>query len=208
LGGGSGSSRPYNPGVVVETQKPELLLPDMHRWSLEEYHQLIESGGFDEDTRLELIDGFVVDMSPKTREHENAIAWLSLALQRALDHARFELRVASPLTLATSEPEPDLIVVEADDPRPYHPGSATLVVEVSVSSLRRDLRQKPVLYARAGIPRYWVIDVDGGRVVVHAESRPDGYARVETIGADGELAAPELGIRAIRVADVLAAARR
>jgi Uma2 family endonuclease len=112
------------------------------------------------------------------------------------------------LTLATSEPQPDLAVIEADAPRPYHPGTAALVIEVSVSSPRRDLRQKPILYACAGVPLYWVVDLDGSRAVIHSEPGSEGYARVETCGADGELAAPELGIAPIRVADVLAAAHR
>jgi len=56
----------------------DVVLPaaQAHRFSLEEYHQLIESGGFDEDSRVELIEGVIVDMSPKTAEHENAITWL------------------------------------------------------------------------------------------------------------------------------------
>jgi Uma2 family endonuclease len=194
--------------VAVETEKPELLLPDMHRWSLEEYHQLIESGGFDEDARIELIDGLLVDMSPKTAEHENAIAWLDHVLQTGLDYSRHRVRTSMALTLGTSEPEPDLAVVEADTPRPYHPGTAALVIEVSVSSLRRDLRQKPIVYTRAGVPRYWVVDLDGRRAVVHTRRGPDSYASVVTCGPEGELAAPELGLQAIRLADVLAAARR
>jgi len=186
----------------------ETSIPEPHRWSLEQYHQLIESGGFDEDARVELIDGLLVDMSPKTREHENAIAWLDHLLQVGLDYERFQVRTAMALTLDTSEPEPDLAVIEAGAPRPYHPGTAALVIEVSVSSLRRDLRQKPIVYARAGVPLYWVVDLDGGRAVVHSEPGRDGYAHVETIGPDGALAAPQLGIAAIPLADVLAASRR
>ncbi len=49
----------------------------VHRLSTDEYHRLIEAGGFDEDARVELIDGLLADMSPKTREHENAVAWLA-----------------------------------------------------------------------------------------------------------------------------------
>jgi Putative restriction endonuclease len=77
---------------------------------------------------------------------------------------------------------------------------------VSVSSLRRDLRQKPIVYARAGIPVYWVLDIHGRRAVIHSEPRADGYAHVETCGADGRLAAPQVGIAEIALADVLAAA--
>ena len=66
--------RTYHAGVAPDAT---LDIEQVHRLSLDEYHRLIESGGFDEDARMELIDGLLVDMSPKTREHENAIAWLA-----------------------------------------------------------------------------------------------------------------------------------
>ena len=187
--------------MAVETETAEV-----HRWSPEAYHRLIESGGLDEDSRIELIDGLLVDMSPKSPAHEYALAWLDRAIQLAVDDARFRVRVQMALSLGASEPEPDLAVVELDAPRPYHPATAALVIEVSVSSLRRDLRTKPMVYARAGIPLYWVIDLEGRRAVIHSEPSGEGYRRVETCGADGRLAAPHLGLADIALADVLAAA--
>jgi Uma2 family endonuclease len=187
--------------VAIQTDTVEV-----HRWTPEEYHRLVESGGFDEDTRIELIDGLLVDMSPKSPAHEDALAWLDRAIQLAVDDARFRVRVQMALSLGSSEPEPDLAVVELDAPRPYHPATAALVIEVSVSSLRRDLRTKPMVYARAGIPLYWVIDLDNRRAVVHAAPGPDGYGSVEMCGPDGELAAPQLGLPPLQLADVLAAA--
>jgi Uma2 family endonuclease len=193
--------RTYHPSVVAEIETPEL-----HRWSLDEYHQLIESGGFDEDTRIELIDGWLLDMSPKSPAHEYALEWLDRAIQRAVDGERLRVRVQMALTLGTSEPEPDLAIVERDASHPYHPGTAALVIEVSVSSLRRDLRTKPIVYARAGIPVYWVIDLDNRRVIVHSSPGPDGYGSVEVLGPDGELAAPELGVPALSISELFAAA--
>jgi Uma2 family endonuclease len=178
---------------------------ELHRLSLDEYHQLIESGGFDESTRVELIDGLLVDKGVKTAEHENVIAWLGDELHTVIDRGQYQVRVSAALTLERSEPEPDLIVVERDAPRPYHPGTAKLVIEVAVSSQRRDLRTKPPIYARAGVPLYWVIDVDARRAVVHREPGPDGYANVEMLGAHDTLAAPDLGI-SISLADLFAAA--
>jgi Uma2 family endonuclease len=180
-------------------------LSDVHRLTADEYHQLIESGGFDEDARIELIDGLLVDMSPKTREHEQAIAWLLKRFFAEIDVSRYEIRVGAPLSLGASEPEPDLIVVDPASDRPYHPATAALVVEVAVSSQRRDLRVKPRLYAAAGVPVYWVIDVDGGRAVMHSEPAGDHYERVEV---ESELTAPHVGLAPLPVADVLAAAGR
>src|SRR5688572_19693815 len=122
-------------GVHAETE-----LSDVHRLTADEYHQLIESGGLDEDTRVELIEGLLVDMSPKSREHENVIAWLAALLIDGVDRRQYQVRVGAPLSLGTSEPEPDVMVIEQDAPRPYHPATASLVVEVAVSSQGRDLR--------------------------------------------------------------------
>jgi Uma2 family endonuclease len=187
--------------VVAEIESPEL-----HRWSADEYHQLIESGGFDEDTRIELIDGLLLDMSPKSAEHEYALAWLDRQIQLAVDGDRLQVRVQMALSLGASEPEPDLAVVEQDASRPYHPGTAALVIEVAASSQRRDLGVKPRIYARAGIPLYWVVDLDERRAVVHSRPSEDGYHSVEVVGPDGELVAEHLGVPPISVAELLAAA--
>jgi Uma2 family endonuclease len=188
-------------GVHAETE-----LSDVHRLSADEYHQLIESGGLDEDTRVELIDGLLVDMSPKSREHENVIAWLAALLIDGVDRQRYQVRVGAPLSLGASEPEPDLMVIEREAPRPYHPDTASLVVEVAVSSQGRDLRVKPRLYAEAGIPIYWVIDLDGRRAVAHSSPAAGGYEHVEVLAGHGSLDASSLGLPSIPLSDVLAAA--
>ncbi len=179
-----------------------------HRFSLEEYHQLIQSGGFDEDSRVELIEGVIADISPKTAEHENAIRWLTRWLISAVDPKRFEVGVQTALTLGGSEPEPDLAVIATDVPRPYHPATATLIIEVAVSSQDRDLRQKPVLYAHAGVAEYWVVNLDAGLVVVHRDPTDTGYEAITEIPADGAVQAQALELPRLEVAELLAAARR
>jgi Uma2 family endonuclease len=188
----------------------DVVLPaaQAHRFSLEEYHQLIESGGFDEDSRVELIEGVIADMSPKTAEHENAITWLTRWLISAVDPGRFEVGVQRALTLSGSEPEPDLAVIPSDAPRPYHPATATLVIEVAMSSQDRDLRQKSALYARAGITEYWVVDLDAGVVVVHRNPTDTGYRAITEIPADGSIDAQALALPRLEVAELLGAARR
>jgi Uma2 family endonuclease len=178
----------------------------LHRLSTDEYHRLIEAGVFDEDARLELIDGLLVQTSPKTREHENAVAWLARWLMPAVDPAGHEVRVGGPLTLEGSEPEPDLTVIPRSTPRPYHPASAALVVEVSVSSRRRDLQQKPGLYARAGVTEYWVVDIDRRRVVVHRGPRGAGYDEIVEVADDGRVAAADVALPELDVGELLRAA--
>ena len=184
-------------GVAVETD-----IDEVHRLTADEYHQIIESGGFDEDSRVELIDGLVLDMSPKTPAHERVIGWLMDRLFAGIALDRYAIRVGAPLSLGNSEPEPDLIVIDREAQQPYHPATAELVIEVAVSSRRRDLQVKPRLYANAGVPVYWVIDVDGGRAVMHSQPADGTYQRVEVVT---ELTAPRLGLAPIPVADVLSA---
>jgi Uma2 family endonuclease len=181
-------------------------LSDVHRLSADEYHRLIESGGLDENTRIELIEGLILDMSPKSPGHENVIAFLMRRLFAGVDLDRYEIRAAAPLSLGDSEPEPDLIVFEHEIPRPYHPETAALVIEVAVSSQRRDLRVKPSVYARANVPVYWVIDLDDRRAVAHSDPADGTYNHVQVLAERDRLAAPHIGLAPIAVADVLGAA--
>jgi Uma2 family endonuclease len=176
--------------------------PEIHRWSPEDYHRLVETGAL-EDLRVELIDGFIVDMSPRSPAHDYAIQWLDDALRGGLDRSRYAVRAGMALSLGDSEPEPDLAVVTAGRHEPYHPATAELAIEVAHSSLRRDLHVKPRIYANARIPRYWVIDLDHRRAVVHTKPGADGYDDVETLASGGTLSVPELGI-SISLAELLA----
>jgi Uma2 family endonuclease len=177
----------------------------LHRLSLDEYHRLVESGAIDEDARVELIDGLLATMGAKTRAHENAIAWLARWLMLAVGLDRYEVRIASPLTLATSEPEPDLAVIPHDAPRLNHPATAALVIEVAVSSQQRDLDVKPLLYAQAGIAEYWVLDLDVRRLIAHRHPSSRGYAERVDIDANAVLLAQAVRLPALALADVLAA---
>jgi len=124
---------------------------ELRRLSTDEYHRLIEAGAFEDFPRIELIDGLLLRMSPRTREHENAVAWLAQWLMFGVDQERFEVRIAGSLTLEGSEPEPDLAVIPRAAPRPYHPATAALVVEVAVSSLKaRSAAQAGALRAGRG----------------------------------------------------------
>ncbi len=179
---------------------------EFHRLTADEYHQLIESGAFGEKMHVELIDGMLCDMSPKTPAHELVIEYLTRVLGAALDHDRFRLRVTGSLSLGDSEPEPDLAVVARGTPDPYHPASAALVIEVALSSHRRDLAVKPRLYARAGVTEYWVIDVAHKAVFVHRDPVADGYGSRVELHPGAALDGGVVGIGELDVAGVLAAA--
>lgn len=161
---------------------------EIHRYSIEEYHQLIESGGLDEDTRVELIDGLVVDMSPRSPEHENAVEWLNDWLADHLDRTRFRCRITGSLTLATSEPEPDVAIADRTAPVLAHPSRARLVIEVAASAQDRDLRTKPVIYAPY-VEEYWVVDLERRCVVLHRDAAGGEYRDV-SVAERGAVVAP------------------
>lgn len=125
---------------------------------------MVRSGVFLPEQHVELIEGEVIDMVPQNELHAVAVSLIDNVL-RGIFTPGYVIRPQSPLTLgASSQPEPDLAVVKGA-PRDFiesHPRSAVLVVEISDSSLNHDRTSKLGLYARHGIPHYWIVNlVDG-----------------------------------------------
>jgi Uma2 family endonuclease len=145
-----------------------------HRLRVERYHQMIDAGVLGEDDRVELIEGVLVQMSPQEPPHAWIIEYLTRLLVRDLGDD-YAVRPQLPLTLARSEPEPDLAVTDARRRWPRHPQTGHLVVEVAGESLRKDRTLKAAIYAEAAIPEYWIIDVDHHRV--HVLTDPDPAQR-------------------------------
>lgn len=143
-----------------------------------EYEALVGTGVLDQEP-LELIEGALVAKMPQLPAHAEALYLASLSLSAQL-RPGWRLRTQLPLVASDrSEPEPDLAVVPDVSYRDHHPTSALLVVEVARSSLVIDLGVKVRVYAAAGVPDYWVLDVDAGRLHAHHGPGPEGYARVE-----------------------------
>jgi Uma2 family endonuclease len=178
---------------------------ELHRLSIDAYHQLVESGGLDEDTRVELIDGLLVDMSPKTPRHENAISWLNEWLMDHINRGEYQVRFTASLTIGTSEPEPDISVIDRPAPIDEHPKRARLVIEVAVSSKDRDLVIKPRIYA-AAVEEYWVVDLEQRQVVVHRDPGADGYESVVNVPDGDPLQAHSIEFGILPTGELFAAA--
>jgi Uma2 family endonuclease len=147
------------------------------RFSVPEYHKLIEIGLLTEDDNLELLEGYLVHKMSRNPPHDTSLHLTLRALHRCLP-AGWSVRVQSAVTLSDSEPEPDLAVVRGDE-RTYaqrHPGSADigLVVEVSDSTLLGERADKGRIYARAGIACYWIVNLNDRQVEVY--TAPSGPA--------------------------------
>jgi len=200
-------ARPHDGPIIEPMSAPQVELDELYRMSTEEYHRLIEAGAFEDFPPCELIDGVLVHKDVKSREHENAIAWLTEWIMFAVDLEQFQVRVGSSLTLALSEsePEPDLMVIARDTPRPYHPSTAALAIEVSWSSLRRDLNRKATLYAEAAVDEYWVLDVKARRLVVHRTPRGGSYGEIHEARTGDRITGAPAGLPELVVDELLAA---
>ncbi len=159
-----------------------------HPWKIDRptYHRLGREGSFD-GRRVQLVDGVVIEMSPMGAPRADVVTQLTRWLIRtAADEIL--VRVQLPLALSVDgEPEPDFALVPSGRHRGDHPSTALLVIEVADSSLAFDLGPKALLYARAKIPEYWVIDLEREETVVHRTPRAGKYTSVRKHGTRHQL---------------------
>src|SRR5215469_7349027 len=182
------------------------------RWTRAEYDKLIEIGFFQPGEPVELIGGQLMVAEPQGAEHYTAIQKTAMALEAAFGPG-WVVRTQGPIGLdEESEPEPDVAVVRGavEDYRSEHPSRPVLTVEVAESSLGSDRERKGSLYARAGLPDYWVVNLAGCVVEVYREPVADSsaafgwsYARREVFGAPAQISALAAPNGSVRVADLL-----
>jgi Uma2 family endonuclease len=169
----------------------------VHRLDTETYGRMVESGALD-DARVELLEGLLVDMSPHSPGHATIIRKLT----RCFAQAEAWLQVQLPLEVSPdSAPEPDLALVMGNTPD-SHPRTAIVVVEVSASSRDTDRLVKSGLYARAGVPTYWIVDVRDRSVEVRSDPGTDGYRRREVYGVGARVPSPAKGVAELDVTEL------
>jgi Uma2 family endonuclease len=115
----------------------------------------------------------------------------------------------SPVALLDDEPEPDVAVIPlaADFYESGLPSAPHLVIEVSDSTIKYDAEIKARLYAEAGVPEYWLVDVRARRVLVHRVPSAAGYASINAIGPEGVLPVPGFEDVKVELAKVLPVAK-
>jgi Uma2 family endonuclease len=175
------------------------LAPDRARPLLRrEYDRLVEFGVF-EDQRIELLGGVLVEMSPQGTAHSSAVTILAQRLIQQLE-GRAVVRVQMPFAASdVSEPEPNIAVVPLRSYARAHPAAAYLLIEVCDSSAAKDHGLKARLYAAAGVPEYWVVDVSSRSVKAHTGPSPDGYASTTDHTGDEHIAPREFQDVAVSV---------
>jgi Uma2 family endonuclease len=167
--------------------------PRRHRFTVADFYRMAEVGIFHEDSRVELIDGEIIDMSPIGSRHMRAVNRLTKIFVGLAGDAAI-VSVRNPIDLGEhTHPEPDVVLLRPseDEYGGAHPTArdVLLIVEVADSSVEFDLKTKAAMYAAAGIADYWVWDIPGDGILVHRDPSPDGYRFVQTFRR-GETLAP------------------
>lgn len=166
--------------------------------SIDEYHRMVEAGIIQADERVELIHGEIIEMSPIGDKHL-AIAGRINALLTPRLLGSCTVHVHSPVKIRSySEPEPDLMVT------PYrndyyaqtgiYPQDVLLLIEVADTSIGKDINIKIPLYAEAGIPEVWIIDVNQDQVLQYTSIKDNSYRHQLSMGREEMISATKLSL--------------
>jgi Uma2 family endonuclease len=166
----------------------------MQRITVEAYHQMISLGILTENDHVELIRGELIQRVPTSVREAASILRLNHWLIPRVDENAI-VSVHNPIHLDDSEPEPDLALLrwQADfyksgKPRP---ADVLLVIEVADSTLEFDREVKRDLYAEAGIPEFWIVNLVEGCVEIHRQATPEGvYLSHQTARKGDQLEIP------------------
>jgi Uma2 family endonuclease len=166
-----------------------------HRFTVDEYHRMGEAGIFSEDDRVELLAGEIVEMSPIGPLHAGTVGRLTALFSSQLG-TEVLVWVQNPLLLRPedSESQPDVALLRSrpDFYTHSHPEAQDvyLVIEVADTSVVADREVKLPIYAKAGVPEAWLLDVATQHLEVHRHPTPDGYQDVRSLQR-GEAVAPQ-----------------
>ncbi len=177
------------------------------RFNVGEFHQMAEVGIFGEGDRVELLAGEVVETTPIGSRHAGAVDRLNRILSSRLAPS-FIVRVQNPVRLDEhSEPQPDLAVLRfrSDFYAEAHPGpgDVLVVVEVADTSAELDRALKVPLYARAGIPEVWLVDLPAQAVDLYRQASAEGYREHRRLAPGDRLTASQVPALNVAVAELL-----
>jgi len=194
------------------SHSPLLSLAGFRRFTPQQYHQLVETGIIREGEPVELLEGYLVEKAMRNPPHEAALRRLTVRLPRRVPVGWY-VQIQGAVSLADSEPEPDGAILRGDettcDGRLPEANDFGVVVEISDSSLAFDRRDKSRIYARAGIPQYWIINVVDSQIEVYSQAEtgttPPAYTtRTDyTTGQGVPLVLDGIAVGTIPVADLL-----
>lgn len=181
------------------------MLRKNHRWSRAEYERMVEAGVFASNSRLELLDGEIIDMTPQGSAHVTAVHLIAEVLRNVFGPGHMVRNQAPVAVDHVSEPEPDVAVVPGT-PRDYrnaHPQTALLIVEVADSSLGFDRVRKKRIYARNDIAEYWILDLQARCLEVYRDPEGEDYRSKSTLGENDTIMPLARPDAVVAVADLL-----
>ncbi|HEY1189110.1 MAG TPA: Uma2 family endonuclease [Gemmata sp.] len=165
-----------NAATRASSPPPLLSLAGFKQFTPAQYHKLIDAGIIREGEAVELLEGYLVEKGMRNPPHEMSLRRVTARLPRYV--SGWFLQIQGAVALGTSEPEPDGVFLRGDettcDGRLPTPADMGLVLEVSDSTLAFDRRDKGRIYAREGIPVYWIINVEDKQIEVYTD--PDATA--------------------------------
>ncbi|HVG96422.1 MAG TPA: Uma2 family endonuclease [Chloroflexota bacterium] len=171
---------------------------------MEEYHRMSEAGIVREDERVELLGGDVVEMCPTGDRHVEGVNRCGRAYAAAWAAGRLTISTQNPVRLGDhDEPLPDVALVRPEVLGAPRLGEILLAIEVADTSVGDARAAKVPLYARAGIPETWLLNVLDGELEVYREPGPGGYAGTFTLRPDRPVACEAFPDIVLRVADLL-----
>lgn len=154
------------------------------RFTAEEYHRMARAGVFSEDDRVELLEGEIVKMTPIGSRHAACVSRLTHLFTSTVGQ-RAIVWLQNPVRLGPdSEPQPDLALLRSrtDFYAPAHPGPDDVLLLIEVAETAEyDRTVKIPLYARAGIPTVWVVELSTEQIEVYTEPSPEGYRGVRRL---------------------------
>ncbi|MGV2828582.1 Uma2 family endonuclease [Myxosarcina sp. GI1(2024)] len=144
-----------------------MVVATRRKFTIDEYHKLVDLGMFTENDRIELIRGEIIEMAPKRTPHSVCKSFLWKRLYDLVGK-QAEIRVQEPIILSDSEPEPDVVIArqKSDNYLSAHltAKDIILIVEIADSTLEYDREVKLSLYAEAGINNYWIFNLVDSRL--------------------------------------------
>jgi Uma2 family endonuclease len=183
------------------------VIPQKHRINLDEWRRMGEAGIFPPESRIELIDGEIIEMSPIGFNHAGHVTRI-MNLFAPLLNGKVLMTAQNPVQLGDlSEPKPDFMLLRPE-PGFYstrHPQAADvlLLVEIADSSLTFDRSQKMRLYAFHNIPEYWLLNLNSSCLEVYRQPQSGGYAEKTVLHRGDTVQLLCLSHISINVADIL-----
>jgi len=174
-----------------------------YKFTVDDLDRMLEAGILDSDSKVELLEGEFIEVSPIGDPHIWAVRRLTRVLVPAMGD-RAWVNVALPIRSSRfSEPEPDLSIQPAPVSGSPRVPTPFLVIEVSDSSLRKDRILKQRIYARAGVPEYWIVNLVDLQIEVHYGPSGDAYSERVVHSRDAVLSPRAFPDVSVRFAEIL-----